>query len=518
MKENQRLKIDLLIKLTPINYKTLKTIISKFSNRNNLLAIKCQARLPAHALKDFRIDGAELKKEISRRTLPAFVDYLNPEIDMSQFHETYYSILDRFAKGEIKKLIVSVPPQHGKSLGASNYLPAYILGIKPEWRVTIASYSFSLARRFGQGVQRIIESEEYQKLFPSTKLKGMAGTSREDRASRTSDEVDIVGHSGGLRLVGREGSLTGSRVDVMILDDMYKDAQEANSPLIRDNVWQWYCSVVKTRLHNNSQELIVFTRWHEEDLIGKLLEVEPQQWEVYNFPALKIGEPTPLDPRSAGEPLWSKRHSRELLLQKQLIDPVAFESLYQGNPKPQKGQLYTHFNTYKAIEGRVVKKAAYIDTADRGKDYLCAIAYTVVKSGEIYVEDLVYSSEAMEVTENLCSEMLQRCATQVCYVESNNGGRGFARVLASRVAGCRVESFHQSDNKISRILSNSTQVMRQIYFPENWQLNWAEFSKDLFALRRELYGGERDDAADALTGVVERESQGGRISKVSFFG
>lgn len=437
---------------------------------------------------------------------------------MGRFHSTYYAILDRFAKKEIKRLIVSVPPQHGKSLGASNYLPAYLLGCNPNQRVTIASYSFSLAKRFGQGVQRVIQSQEFQSLFPRTKLKGMAGTSRNDTASRTSDELDIVGYNGGLRLVGREGALTGNRVDIMILDDMYKDAMEANSPLVRDNVWQWYCSVVKTRLHNDSQELIVFTRWHEEDMIGKLLELEPKNWEVYNFPALKTQENNVLDTREIGEPLWPERHSRELLLQKQAIDPNAFESLYQGNPKPIGGQLYTQFMTYGKPNGKIVKRAAYIDTADKGRDYLCAVVYQVAQSGEIYVQDIVYSAEAMEITEGLCVDMLIKSKTQICYVESNNGGRGFARVLESRVPKCRVESFYQSANKVARILSNSTQVMRQIYFPENWQLRWGEFAKDLLLLRRELYGNERDDAADALTGIVEKESQVGRISKVSFFG
>lgn len=425
-----------------------------------------------------------------------------------------------FAAGKIKKLIVSVPPQHGKSHGASRLLPSYLLGIDPELRICIASYSFSLARRFGQGVQRVIESTEYHKLFPCTCLKGMAGISRNDNSVRTADQFDIVGHNGGLRLVGREGSLTGNRVDVMILDDMYKDAAEANSPLIRDNVWDWYCSVVRTRLHNDSRELIVFTRWHEDDLIGRLVAVEGDDWAVVNFPAIKIGAPTSLDPRKPGEALWSARHSAELLARRRAIDPSVFESLYQGNPTPTDELLYDRIMTYARIEEPVVRRAAYIDTADTGADYLCAIAYSVGASGVIYVTDVVYSTSPMEITESLCAKMLLDTDTQICHIESNNGGRGFARAMTRAVARCRVDSFFQSANKVSRIVSNATQVMRIVRMPHGWDCRWREFSRDLLAMRRDVVSATHDDAADALTGIVEKESvrDEKRISCVAFTG
>ncbi len=437
---------------------------------------------------------------------------------MSRFHKAYYSVLDDFATSKTKRLIVSVPPQHGKSHGASHLLPAYLLGVNPDLRICIASYSFSLARRFGLGVQRIIESEEYQRLFPSTKLKGMEGTSRSDSAQRTTDEFDIVGHRGGLRVVGREGSLTGSRVDVMILDDMYKDAAEANSPLIRENVWQWYCSVVKTRLHNDSRELIVFTRWSEDDLIGRLLAIEGSRWRVVNFEALKSSKPTPLDPRKLGVALWPSRHSRASLEQRREIDPVSFEALYQGDPKPREGLLYGEFKTYCSIEEVVVRRGCYIDTADKGRDYLCAAAYSVGRSGTIYITGVVYSREAMEVTEGLCAELLSRSNSQICYVESNNGGRGFSRTLGRLVPRCRVESFFQSANKVSRILSNATEVMRRVTMPERWVEEWGEFARDLCATKREVEASVSDDAADVLTGIVEREEDRSQVAstKVTF--
>lgn len=417
-------------------------------------------------------------------------------------------------------MIVTVPPQHGKSHGASRLLPAYLLGIDPKLRICIASYSFSLARRFGLGVQRVIQCAAYQRLFPSTQLKGMNGISRNDIAMRTADEFDLVAQVGGLKLVGREGSLTGNRVDVMILDDMYKDAAEANSPLIRASVWDWYCSVVRTRLHNGSRELIVCTRWHEDDLIGRLIQIEGDNWTVVNFPALKIGDPTELDCRKAGQALWPERHSAELLAGRRAIDPALFESLYQGNPTPDDELLYDKFATYHTISESIIRRAAYVDTADTGADYLCAIAYAVGQSGVIYVTDVVYSDRPMEATELMVAQLLTVSDTQICHIESNNGGRGFARAIARSVPRCRVDSFFQSANKVSRIVSNATQAVRIIRMPEDWDCRWRQFSHDLLAMRRDVLSSTHDDAADAVTGIVEKECvrDDKRIACVAFSG
>ena len=143
-----------------------------------------------------------------------------PFLELQSFHSTYYRVLEEFAAGRIRKLIVSMPPQHGKSVGASTLLPAYMLGLNPDLRIAVASYSASLASKFNRRVQRILESREYAEIFPETTIK--RGT-KPAAYIRTSDEVEIIGHDGALLSVGREGSLTGNRVDCFILDDLYKD-------------------------------------------------------------------------------------------------------------------------------------------------------------------------------------------------------------------------------------------------------------------------------------------------------
>lgn len=281
-----------------------------------------------------------------------FATEIYPFLEIQPFHSVYYRVLDAFAKGVIKRLIITMPPQHGKSVGATTLLPAYMLGLDPNLRIAIASYSGSLASRFNRRVQRILESREYAELFPETSIKRGA---KPANYIRTADEVEIIGHDGALLSVGREGSLTGNRVDCFILDDLYKDAMEANSPIIRENCWEWYTSVVRTRMHNFSRELIVFTRWHEEDLIGTITSKEPcrelrrfsdledvgeNEWLYLNFEALKASPATEIDPRNPGEALWEERHSADLLKQKRNLDTLRFECMYQGHPSSREGLLY----------------------------------------------------------------------------------------------------------------------------------------------------------------------------------
>lgn len=466
---------------------------------------------------------------------PSFIEFAErvyPFLEFTPFHRAYYSVLEAYAEGRIKRLIVSVPPQHGKSVGATTLLPAYMLGLDPDMRIAIASYSGTLASKFNRRVQRILDSKEYAEIFPNTTIK--QGT-KPLGYIRTSDEVEIVGYKGELISVGREGSLTGNRVDCFILDDLYKDAMEAQSPVVRENCWEWYTSVVRTRMHNASRELIVFTRWHEEDLIGTLLRNEPcrelrsmadideagsDEWLVLNFEALKSSAPTELDPRQEGEALWPEQQSVELLQSKRRLDPAHFEAMYQGHPSSKEGFLYgDNFREYELLPRDIVTSACYTDTADAGDDYLCSIAYSVDTDGIIYVTDVVYSREPMEHTERLVAAMLSEANTRKVYVESNNGGRGFARSLQRLLPTVKVEWFHQSGNKEARILSNSATVLHTIRMPKDWHLRWPEFYAHLTTYRRLFRANRHDDAPDALTGVVEREVRdvaGNRWQKVRF--
>ncbi|MFR9668536.1 MAG: phage terminase large subunit [Rikenellaceae bacterium] len=464
-------------------------------------------------------------------TITSFAQQLCPFIEMESFHTIYYRVLEEFARGKIKRLIVTMPPQHGKSLASTTLLPAYMLGLNPDMRIAIASYSASLAGKFNRRVQRLIESCEYEEIFPQTTIKkgGKPAT-----YLRTAEEVEIIGHEGSLLAVGREGSLTGNRVDCFILDDLYKDAMEANSPTIRENCLEWYTSVVRTRTHNASQELIVFTRWHEEDLIGTICAKESYTmltewsqieehsgngWLYLNFEAIMSGDKSELDTREKGEALWPTRQNRELLLEKRSLDPLRFECMYQGHPSSREGLLYgSSIKCYSSLPNKIHRIASYTDTADTGDDYLCSVAYVVDSEGIIYVTDVVYTREPMEISEPLVASMLLDNRVSVAYIESNNGGRGFARAVQRLAPGVKIEWFYQSANKEARILSNSATLIHTLRMPEGWSSRWPELYAHMTTYRRLFRSNRWHDAPDTLTGVVERETtkRGSSSSRMRF--
>lgn len=457
----------------------------------------------------------------SRSNLLRFTLSTMPTFEPADFHRHYYQALTDFADGKIKKLAVFMPPQHGKSEGSTRRLSAFLLGRNPELRVAIVSYNATKARKFNREIQRIIDSPEYNELFPETCLgKSTFGMEEPGAWVRNSDECEIVGHHGSFKTVSVGGALTGDPVDVLIMDDIYKDAKSAWSPVVRESVQDWYDTVAETRLHNDSQQLMVFTRWHEDDLGGELLRTQgiyhltdnPNGWFVIIYQAIKVGKPTEYDLRQEGEPLWGERHSLEKLQAIRKRNPTVFESLYQQDPQPHEGLMYdSGFRTY-SIRPATEKceRKAYIDTADTGDDYLCGIVYDETEIGN-FLLDVIYTQRPMEYTEPATARMLVKWQVKECVVESNNGGRGFSRAVEKQVrmmgdAKMKFKWFFQSDNKQVRIFVNSAAVQNLTYMPEGWQRSFPDFAK---AINGYLKAGknEHDDAPDALTGTVERRKK-----------
>ena len=460
----------------------------------------------------------------SRQSLLHFTMSTFPSFEPAPFHVRYYDALTRFAFRDIKKMMVFMPPQHGKSEGSTRRLPAFILGVQPDTRVAVVSYNTVKARKFNREIQRVIDNEEYNAIFPDTCLNASNVSTVAGGWLRNMDECEIVNHRGGFKTVGVGGALTGEPVDVLIMDDLYKDAMSAWSPIVRQSVSDWYDTVAETRLHNHSQQLIVFTRWHEDDLAGKLLREQgvfdakdnPNGWVVITYRAIKVGAPDEYDSRLEGQPLWGERHSLEKLETIRQRNPQVFESLYQQDPKPAEGLMYdAGFREYatRPPAKHVVRKA-YIDTADTGSDYLCAIVYDETETAN-YVIDVLYTTKPMEYTETETANLLTRNGVNKCVVESNNGGRGFARAVERN---CRVmgndftafQWFTQTKNKDVRIFSNSAAVQNLTYMPQGWQKMFPDFAKALLGYMK-VGKNDHDDAPDALTGTIERR-KGNRAS------
>lgn len=467
----------------------------------------------------------------SRADLLRFTLATMPTFNPADFHKRYYDKLTEFAHGDIRKLMVFMPPQHGKSEGSTRRLPAFIVGERPDTKVAIVSYNAPKARKFNREIQRIIDTPEYHEIFPDTCLNASNVTTVAGAWLRNADEFEIVGRRGSVKTVGVGGALTGEPVDVLIMDDIYKDAKTAWSPTVRESVSDWYDTVAETRLHNHSQQLIVFTRWHEDDLAGTLLRQQglydpitnKNGWVVVTYRAIKEGAPTEYDPRNEGEALWEERHSLEKLQSIRTRNPHVFDSLYQQDPKPSEGLMYDSGFTEYAIKPatQYCIRKAYVDTADTGADYLCAIIYDETELGN-YLVDVMYTQRPMEYTEPALARLLTRHTVQECIIESNNGGRGFARAVEKQ---CRLMEnsktkfrwFHQGDNKDIRIYSNSAAVQNLTFMPQGWTKLFPEFATAINGYLK-IGKNPHDDAPDALTGTVEKRKKRAKQDVAGLFG
>lgn len=305
-----------------------------------------------------------------RSDLLGFTLYTKNNYQVNWHHRDVCDKLNRFASGEIKKLAIYMPPQTGKSELSSRRLPAFLLGLDPNLKIAICAYAAEHAQSFNRDVQRIIDSAEYKELFPETKLssKNVATSEGGGSYKRTANIFEVVGYEGFLKTVGIGGPLTGTPVDIGIVDDPFKDHEQAYSSVYRDRAWNWYNSVFKTRLHNDSQELILLTRWHEDDLAGRIMKEEGDEWEVITYPALKEDNDNPDDPREIGEALWPEKHSKERYDKIKSSAPTIFASMYQQRPAAKEGNMIkrSYFFRYNLLPDAI--NHIYIDTASSEKE------------------------------------------------------------------------------------------------------------------------------------------------------
>lgn len=480
-------------------------------------------------------------QEGAKRNLLYFVPYMKPNYQLTPFHRSYIRVLQMFIERKIKNLIIQAPPQHGKSELSSRMLPADMLGLYPDIKIGICSYAATIAKDFNRDVQRIIDNDDYREIFPETCLNGSNVVTVANNWLRNSDVFEIVNHTGSLRVVGRGGALTSKTIDVMIYDDLYKDSQEANSPIVRASAWDWYTKVARARLHNDSQQLIVFTRWHPEDIIGKIIDSEKvikaekwsdfegvgNDWVLVNYEAIKTGEPTEIDPRQPGEALWPARHSLERLQAQKALDPLGFQCLYQGDPGSAEGRLYQPFKTWieKKDWGVYVRSGCYVDVADEGNDFLFAASYDIYKSDNTIwneskhrfeplifalITDIEFTDESTDTTTVTVPRLINANGVQKAWIESNNGGSQFEKVVKRKVRALTVP-FYQGANKEARIVTNAPFVNQHIILPFGWETRYPKFYAHITNFLRNFPANDHDDDADGLTGIYEKEIADGNI-------
>lgn len=281
---------------------------------------------------------------LSRSNLLAFIKTTMPSYEIGWVHREICGRLMQFfcdvKEKKSPRLILTMPPRHGKSLIVSNNFPSWCFGIDPNISFISSSYSDDLAKRMNKAVQRIMGNQAYNDVFPNTQINQKTKV-RNVSYSKTTDLLEIPNYNGSFRSTGIGGGITGMGCDILSIDDPLKDRRSADSPTVRQTIWDWYTSTAYTRLSPGGGVLVTVTRWHEDDLVGRLLEQMTQeggdQWTVINYPAIaEHDEPH----RKKGEALHPQRYPLAMLEKiRRNVGSYDWESLYQQHPSPRSGGI-----------------------------------------------------------------------------------------------------------------------------------------------------------------------------------
>ena len=405
-------------------------------------------------------------------------------------------------------LVVNLPPRHGKSRTATKFVQWLFGKYGAEKKVMTGSYNEVLSSTFAKAVRDTIATEPslgvlvYRDIFPNTKIKyGEASSSKWSLDGST--QANYLATS-------PKGTATGFGCNVMILDDLLKSAEEAYNDNTLQGHIEWFNNTMLSRTETGFKIIVIMTRWSTNDLAGYILKNFQNVLHI-NYKAVQD------DGTMLCEPILSRADFD--FKTKNMNKDIVFAN-YQQEPIDIKGRLYTKFKTYTEPPTDSAGKPLfnyilnYTDTADTGSDFLCSICYGVY-GNSYYILDVLYTKDPMEITEPATAEMLTRNNVGCALIESNTGGRGFARNVERE---CRqrdnshtdIKWFLQGQNKTARILSNSTGVMNNVFFPVNWQDRWSEFANDLLRYQKEGKNAH-DDAPDCLTGVYENPKPKGQI-------
>lgn len=280
-------------------------------------------------------------------TKRTFFDY-----EIGWHHRVLTEYLNRFIRKEIRRLIITMPPRHGKSELTSRRLPALIHGLYPNDEILATSYNNNLATDMTKDIQRIMDTDDFKDIFPQVRIPKDGG---EAGYKRTQNEHEIMPfqhedklwtwHTGTYKSSGVGGSFTGRGGDWILIDDPIKNREDADSQLFRENLWKFYTSTLRTRLEKNGSILITMTRWHEDDLVGRLLskskeDKEADQWVVLNLPAIKENNLNKDDVRELGQALWPEKYNEDYLrATKASIGSRDWNALYQQSPVQEGGNI-----------------------------------------------------------------------------------------------------------------------------------------------------------------------------------
>lgn len=489
--------------------------------------------------KEFKVASVMCLEDVMMHTRYFFKKMFKRKFLVNDHHDKVCKVLNLILAGLLTKVIINIAPRYSKTELAVKNFVSNGFAQNPMAQFIHLSYSDALVQTNSDGIKAIMKTPEYQAMFPDVRISNKNDSKKKWYTTKggifyaASTAGQVTGHGAGavpeeadewqnfekelkslldayeINSFEQKAKFMGA----LIIDDPIKP-EDAFSDVLRKKINDRWDSTIKNRVNSmRTPILIMGQRTHEEDLSGYVMKQDghttdieeaiknPDIWYVLSIPAIIE------DDKGNEISLWPSKWPLEKLKKMRETDQLNFDTQYMQDPTPLVGLLYKPFREYTVIPiTQTSVRKAYVDTADEGDDYLCAVSYIETDEG-MYITDVYYTKEAMETTEVETAIMFAKHKLQIARIESNNGGRGFARNVERQTKllknlGTEFIWFHQSNNKKVRIFNKSGEVTRLIFMPVDWAKKWPLFHKHVTKYRKEGKN-PHDDAPDVLTGMCE---------------
>lgn len=456
----------------------------------------------------------EQRKALAPEKLLAFCRYMMPSYVVARHHRLIAHKLQQVEDGTIRRLMVTLPPQHGKSALVSRMFPAWFIGRNPSLRGLTIGYGedFALAN-YGRPLRNLLLNDKYPQVFPGVQLTKDAQAAGEWSTTQ----------EGGWRVVGAGGQITGNTAHVVLIDDPLKGRDEANSQPIRDSIWDWFWSDVWSRLNpfkdGPGAVVLCCTRWHDDDIAGRFLrqmEKGGESWDVLSLPAL-AEDHDPLG-RARGEALWPEKYPREYLEMYRDLRPRDFNALYQQKPVPDEGERFkTDWLRYYddlPLHLRLYGASDYATKTNDG-DYTVHLVAGMCPDGNLYIVDLWREQASSEVWVEAAIDLMAKHRVVKWAEERGQILGGVGPFLEKRMRERHVyrvrEQFSVSKDKMTRTTAIAGMLQAgRVYLPA--RASWrADFEYEL----SRFPSGKFDDQVDALAllGRMLEKMHGGQEAR-----
>ncbi len=413
--------------------------------------------------------------------------------------------------------MIIAPPRHSKSEHVSRRLPAYILGRNPDATIIACSHSAHMAASMNRSVQRIIDSDAYRVLFPDTRLFGQNIVTRATGTwLRNSSVFEVVGRRGVYQNYGVGQGIAGAGANYVIIDDPFKKDEEAYSPVIRQKIYDWYGADVYTRVEGVGGILLTNTRWHRDDLAGRLLKDmagEGDKWTVLHLPAIREDEPCEYDPREPGEALWPWKKTIEELRQIESVEgPTKWAALYQGKPRAEGGAEWpdTYFGPEIWFDEWPRTPACKVIALDPSKgvggkhgDYSAFVIVLLAPDGTLYVDADMRNDRNMSIIIETAFELQNLWKPDRFGVETNQFQELMADVMAKDCLSHGIANMPVM--KIDNRVNKEIRIRRLSSWLSQHKVRFKHGSRGAKLLVEQLIdfpNADHDDGPDALEMAV----------------